>query len=110
MRELVGSKNTIGQMASVLKNLQKATVTFTFYSQNKKSQLQSEQISILTVAKEQMTVVRTSLQTVGYTSVDVAAKFRNNRRRGKDNSSFIASYSLNCRGTWSGVVVKALRY
>ena len=31
MRELVGSKNTIGQMASVLKKLQKATFTFTFY-------------------------------------------------------------------------------
>ena len=30
MRELVGSKNTIGQMASVLKKLQKATSTFTF--------------------------------------------------------------------------------
>ena len=29
MRELVGSKNTIGQMASVLKKLQKATFTFT---------------------------------------------------------------------------------
>jgi len=32
MRELVGSKNTIGQMASVLKKLQKAKFTFfTFY-------------------------------------------------------------------------------
>jgi len=28
MRELVGSKNTIGQMASVLKKLQKTTFTF----------------------------------------------------------------------------------
>ena len=28
MREFVGSKNTIGQMASVLKKLQKATFTF----------------------------------------------------------------------------------
>ena len=30
MRELVGSKNTIDQMASVLKTLQKVTFTFTF--------------------------------------------------------------------------------
>ena len=28
MRELVGSKNTIGEMTSVLKKLQKATLTF----------------------------------------------------------------------------------
>jgi len=32
MRELVGSKNTIGQMSSVLKKLQKATFTFTLTS------------------------------------------------------------------------------
>jgi len=30
MRELVGSKNTIGQMASVLKKLQKVTFNLTF--------------------------------------------------------------------------------
>ena len=32
MREIVGSKNTIGQMASVLKKLQKATFTFYTYT------------------------------------------------------------------------------
>ena len=31
MRELVGSKNTIGQMASVLKKLQKATLPLPLY-------------------------------------------------------------------------------
>jgi len=31
MRELFGSKNTIGQMASVLKKFQKAIFTFTFH-------------------------------------------------------------------------------
>jgi len=44
------------------------------YCQKKIGQLQSEQISMLTVAKQQMTVVRSSLKTVGYTSADVAPK------------------------------------
>ena len=54
-----------------------------------------------TVANEQMIVVGSSLQTVGYTSADFAAKwkseqFRNNRKRGKDKSGFIGSYFLKC--------------
>ena len=36
--------------------------------------MQSKQIPMLIFAKEQMTVLRSSLQTVGYTSADVAAK------------------------------------
>ena len=46
------------------------------YCQNKISRLQSEQLCMLTVAKKQMTVVRSSLQTVGYRSADVAAKWK----------------------------------
>ena len=44
------------------------------FCQNKTSQLQCEETSVLTVAKEQMTVVRSSLQTVGYRPSDLAAK------------------------------------
>ncbi|PNF43974.1 hypothetical protein B7P43_G00917 [Cryptotermes secundus] len=43
------------------------------YYQNKISELESEQLSMLKVAKEQMTVVRSTLQTVNYTLVDIAA-------------------------------------
>jgi hypothetical protein len=43
------------------------------YYQNKISELESEQLSMLKVAKEQMTLVRSTLQTVNYTSVDIAA-------------------------------------
>jgi hypothetical protein len=43
------------------------------YYQNKISELESEQLSKLKEAKEQMTVVRFTLQTVNYTLVDIAA-------------------------------------
>jgi hypothetical protein len=44
------------------------------YCQNKTSQMQSVQISTLTFTKEPTTVVRSSVQTVGYTAADVAAE------------------------------------
>jgi hypothetical protein len=43
------------------------------YYQNRISELETEQLSMLKVAKEQMTVVRSTLQTVNYTLVDIAA-------------------------------------
>jgi hypothetical protein len=43
------------------------------YYQNRISDLESEQLSMLKVTKEQMTVVRSTLQTVNYTLVDIAA-------------------------------------
>jgi hypothetical protein len=42
------------------------------YYQNKISELESEQLSMLKVAKEQMTVVRSTLQTVNSTLADIA--------------------------------------
>jgi hypothetical protein len=46
------------------------------FCQNKTSQLQSEQTSVKTVATEQVIVLRSSLQTVGYRSADVAGKWK----------------------------------
>jgi phage shock protein A len=43
------------------------------YYQNKISELESEQLSMLKVAKERMTVVRSTVQAVNYTLVDIVA-------------------------------------
>ena len=45
--EIVGSNNTIGQMASVLKKLQKATFTFTFMVYERVSLLRYTYIALL---------------------------------------------------------------
>jgi vacuolar-type H+-ATPase subunit I/STV1 len=79
------------------------------YYKNKISELHSEQISVLKVAKEQMMVVRSSLQTVNFTLADVAAneiqlsenlnimhKHITENGGKKNKSGFFASYSFNC--------------
>jgi hypothetical protein len=46
----------------------------TTYSQNKISELETEQLAMLKVAEEQMIIVRSTIQTVNSTLTEVAAK------------------------------------